>query len=155
MDKQAIIRSLQQELRAEIKRMQAANKESSAEATDSESRAESKWDTQGLEASYLARGYAAQFNSMNEQAKLLNDFAPASFTGKPIATGALVHCDFDGYRSWVFLLPCCGGTELEIDEQEVTVVTPESPLGANLSGKLEGESYTLPNGATGTILRVE
>ncbi|MEX0330386.1 MAG: transcription elongation factor GreAB [Puniceicoccaceae bacterium] len=155
MDKQEILQLLKEQLKAEIQRLQAANKQAAAGATDSESRAESKWDTQGLEASYLARGYAAQFDSMNEQAKLLNDLSPASFTDKPIGTGALVKCDFDGYKSWVFILPCCGGTELIIEDQEVTVVTPESPLAASLAGKVEGDSYTLSNGASGTILRVE
>ena len=154
MDKQAIIQVLRDEIGVEINRLKAANKEASAEATDSESRAESKWDTHGLEASYLARGYANQFNSMNEQARILSDLSPASFAGKPIATGALVQCDFDGSISWVFLLPCCGGTDLVFDGQEVTVVTPESPLAAALKGKLEKGTYQLANGASGKILRV-
>ncbi|MEX0324856.1 MAG: transcription elongation factor GreAB [Puniceicoccaceae bacterium] len=155
MIKQDILQQLAEHLKAEIQRLQAANKQAAAGATDSESRAESKWDTQGLESSYLARGYAAQFDSMNEQAKLLNEFSPASFTGQPIDTGALVKCDFDGYRSWVFLLPCCGGTELMVEDEEVTVVTPESPLAGALVGRQAGDAYQLPNGAMGTILIVE
>jgi hypothetical protein len=154
VDKKTVIKSLQEELQSEIKRMQAANEQASAGATDSESRAESKWDTQGLEASYLARGYATQFAAMVEQAQILKDFSPDAFHNKPIGIGALVECDFEGYRSWIFLLPCCGGTDLVIGGEEITVITPESALANVLFRKVKGDTYKLPNGASGKIIKV-
>ncbi|HKJ91069.1 MAG TPA: hypothetical protein VJ960_08060, partial [Oceanipulchritudo sp.] len=131
-----------------------ANKEAAASATDSEFRAESQWDTGGLEASYLARGYARQYARMSEQANRLRAFTPGEFTGKAIAIGALIECELDGFTSLIFLLPCAGGLDLIVDDNEVTTVTPDSPLGAALIGKRKGQTYQLPSGATGTILRV-
>lgn len=155
MEKQDVMAALKAELESELQRQQAANEQASAGATDSESRAESKWDTGGLEASYLARGYARQYAALVEQAEALRGFEPADFSGKAAAVGALIRCDFEGFTSYIFLLHCCGGTDLMVDGEEVTVVTLESPLGATLAGKRDGDSYKLPNGATGKIISIE
>jgi hypothetical protein len=155
MDKTIILNAILEQLGAELSRQEAANKQAASGATDSESKAESKWDTQGLEASYLARGYAMQFAALVEQAETLRQFEAGDFSGKPAAVGALLKCDFDGFASYVFLLPACGGTELRIDGEEVTVVTLESPLGQAVSGKLAGDAFALPNGSNGTIISIE
>ena len=154
MQKAQILAALIAELDNELRRFQGANKEAAASATDSEFRAESQWDTGGLEASYLARGYARQFAQLSEQAKRLRALAPTDFTGKPIGTGALVECDLDGFTSLIFLLPCAGGLDLTVNDHAVTTVTPDSPLGTALMGKRKGDAYTLPSGMTGKILRV-
>jgi hypothetical protein len=155
MDKVFILKSILAELEAELKRQQGANKQASANATDSEARAESKWDTQGIEASYLARGYAQQFALLSTQAKSLQSLELSSFAGQPIGVGALVECDFGGEASHVFLLPCCGGVDLDVDGAEITVVTPESPLGHALLNKRQGQPFATPGGISGTIRQVE
>jgi transcription elongation GreA/GreB family factor len=155
MEKSQILEAFLAELNAEFRRLQEANKQASESATDSEFRAESKWDTGGIEASYLARGYAQQFARLTEQANRLRAFSPGDFAGKAIALGALVECDLDGHISLMFLLPCGGGTDLTIEDTEVTIVTPDSPLGTALLNKRKGETYHLPTGATGRIIRVE
>jgi hypothetical protein len=155
MNKEHVMAALLEEMETEIERQRAANKQASSGATDSESKAESKWDTQGLESSYLARGYAHQFAVLVEQAEALRGFEPADFSGKPAGVGALVKCDIDDITSYIFLLHCCGGTDLTVDGEEVTVVTTESPLGAALSGKAEGGAFALPNGANGTVIGIE
>jgi transcription elongation GreA/GreB family factor len=154
MHKSDILTAILKELDDELRRFQGANKEASASATDSEFKAESQWDTGGLEASYLARGYAQQFARMSEQAKRLRAFSPPDFSGKAIGTGALVECDLDGFTSMIFLLPCAGGLDLVLDEHEITTVTPDSPLGKTLMGKRQGDAYTLPSGMTGRIRQV-
>lgn len=155
MHKLEILEAILAELESELRRFQGANKEAAASATDSEFKAESQWDTGGLEASYLARGYARQFAQMSEQARRLRAFSPADFSGKAIGTGALVECDLDGVTSHIFLLPCAGGLDLMVDDHEVTTVTPDSPLGAALMGKRKGDAYTLPSGLTGRIRQVQ
>ncbi|NDV62718.1 transcription elongation factor GreAB [Puniceicoccales bacterium CK1056] len=155
MDKQLILKSILAELEAELHRQQNANQQAAANATDEEARAESKWDTQGLESSYLARGYAQQFALLSTQAKSLQSLELVSYIDQPIAVGALVECDFSGETSHVFLLPCCGGVDLTLDGAEITVVTPESPLGAALLRKRAGQPFAIPGGVSGTIRRVE
>lgn len=154
MLKSEILIRLGAELEAEIRRLKGANKAASAGATDSESRAESKWDTGALESSYLARGYAQQCANLSEQAERLRSFAPLSFSGKAAGIGALVECDLEGSRSHMILLPFCGGMELQMEGQVLTVVSPDSPLGRSLISKREGDVFKLPSGLSGSVISI-
>ena len=154
MNKRTILEALLAKLEGDLHRLQAANADASAGATHSEARAETKWDTCGLEASYLARGHAQQFKKLAADVHELRGFTPASFADRPIDAGALVEVEQAGSVFVFFLLSAGGGTELEVDGREVTVITPESPVGAALIGKSEGESYTVRAGLKGTVLRM-
>jgi hypothetical protein len=155
MNKPMILKAVLAELEEELRRLLAANEQASAGATDSEARAETKWDTCGLEASYLARGHAEQFRTLAAQVGNLRGFSPADFTGRPIGAGALVEVDSGGEAMLFFLLHCGGGIELVVEGHEVTVITPESPVGAALLGKRQGDTYSFRAGLSGKILSVE
>ena len=155
MDKMMILKALLAELEADLRRRQAANEQASAGATHSEARAETKWDTCGLEASYLARGHAEQFKALAAQVSNLRGFVPADYSGRPIAPGALVEVDSGGGAMLCFLLHCGGGVELMVAGREVTVITPDSPVGAALLDKLQGDSFSFRAGLSGKILSVE
>ncbi len=60
MDKKGVLKALIASLEAEVQKAIAASKDAASYATDEEARAESQWDTQGIEASYLAAGQAEQ-----------------------------------------------------------------------------------------------
>jgi len=60
MNKRALIKKIVARLTAELAVYFRAAQNSRAEATDEQSRAENKYDTRGLEASYLARGQSKQ-----------------------------------------------------------------------------------------------
>ena len=60
MDKQTLITQIIACLDAELGRYDKAARVAQAEATDEQSRAENKYDTRGLEASYLAHGQSRQ-----------------------------------------------------------------------------------------------
>ena len=154
MKKTTINQTLLAELENDLRRLQAANKDASAGATSSEARAETKWDTCGLEASYLARGHAQQFKALAANVHELRAFTAPSFKDAPIDVGALVEVQQAGETMLFYLLPCGGGTELVVEGREVTVITPESPVGAALLGKLSGDSYSFRAGLTGNIIKV-
>lgn len=155
MNKSDIIKILLSELEEELRRQLAANEQASSAATHSEARAETKWDTCGLEQSYLARGHAQQFEALVRQVDELRSFSPPDFTGQPIGAGALVEVDLNNETSVFFILRCGGGIELDVEGMEVTVITPESPVGSALIDKLENETFSFRAGLTGRILRVE
>jgi hypothetical protein len=50
--------------------------------------------------------------------------------------------------AWYFLAPKAGGTEVELDGMEVTVITPQSPLGRELMGKRRGDRVAIGQGPT-------
>jgi transcription elongation GreA/GreB family factor len=54
----------------------------------------------------------------------------------------LVDLDSDGTRFLYFIGPSNGGLEIDFGRQEVTVITPQSPLGQNLMGKKAGQQWT-------------
>ncbi|MCU0857777.1 MAG: GreA/GreB family elongation factor [Pontiellaceae bacterium] len=154
MNKTALLRAIIAELENELRRQQAANQQASAGATDGEARAETKWDTCGLESSYLARGHALQFKALAADLDELRTFMIPVFTGLPIGVGALVEVEMDKEKMLCFLLACAGGVELCAEGRNVTVITPSSPLGAALLNKKQGEKFSFRKGSVGKILSV-
>ena len=155
MDKPFVWHQLKEAMEALLRRHQQANRQASAGATDEQSRAETKWDTSGLEASYLARGHARQFTALALQLDELRAMEPRSFRGQPIGIGALVTIELQGQPEYYFLLRQGGGMDVEVSLGSVTVVTPQSPLGEAMYGLLAGESLTLPNGEKASVLTVD
>ena len=154
MNKTALLRAIIAELEADLRRQQAANKQASAGATDGEARAETKWDTCGLESSYLARGHAMQFKALAVALEELKTFMIPVFDGLPIGVGALVEAELDKEKLLFFLLPCAGGTEIHLDGRDVAVVTVTSPVGAALLDKKKGDKFSFRAGSSGKILSV-
>lgn len=155
MDKKKILKAVFQSLEKELQRQLKGQAMAAEGATHAEAKAETKWDTCGLEQSYLARGLAQQFDKLAGQVEALRSFRPPDYSGKAIGVGALIETETDGYTDLFFLLDCGGGTEVEVDGREITVITPESPVGAALQGKEEGKTYSFRAGMNGNILRVE
>lgn len=137
--KQALLEALRERLAAELAAMTRAALATHAEATDDENRAEDKYDTRGLEASYLAHG---QSRAAEEAAAALAQFRalPARSFGPddPVGLGAVVTLDVSGQRSHYVIGPRAGGTEVEHGGRTYLVVTPQSPLGRQLMGRRAG-----------------
>src|SRR5688572_26897458 len=143
-NKQALVRKIVAALTEELERFAKAARASHAEATDPQSKAEHKYDTRGLEAAYLAGGQARKVSEVEEsigifQKLKLPDFGPET----PIDYGALVQVEMRGGASWYFVAPRAGGLEVLHEKEEVTVITPQSPLGEQLMEKKEGEKFSL------------
>ena len=155
MDKTKILKAVILELEEELRRKLAAQETAAAGATHVEAKAETKWDTCGLEQSYLARGHAQQFEWLAKQVEELRAFVCPSFSGALIGPGALVETHMGEEKTLFILLHCGGGTEVRVESHEVLVITPESPVGAALQGKREGDTYSFRVGVEGTIAHVE
>jgi len=147
MNKQALLKKIIAKLTGELEVYLRAAQASRDEATHEQSRAESKYDTRGLEASYLARGQSKQ---IAELSNALSDFQKLStrpfLPGAPIELGALVELELGGETSFYFLAPRAGGTEVLVSKREVLVITPESPLGRQLVGLKQGDRPKLTLG---------
>ncbi len=155
MDKTKILKAVIIELEEELRRKLAAQESAAAGATHVEAKAETKWDTCGLEQSYLARGHAQQFELLAQQVEDLRKFIPPGFSGRPVGVGALVETEMDGEKAVFFLLESGGGIELTAEGRNITVITPESPVGAALMNRNQDEVYSFRAGADGRILSVE
>jgi transcription elongation GreA/GreB family factor len=144
MNKRAVIRKIIVRLTEELQVYFRAAHASRAEATHEQSKAESKYDTRGLEASYLARGQSRQAAEIESAIAEFEKLDPRPFTnGAGIDIGALVELEHGGENSFYFLGPRAGGTEIIHDKKEILVITPQSPLGEQLLGKKAGEHLQL------------
>ena len=114
----------------------------------------SQRDTTGLEASYLASGYAAQCNALAKQIEELKGLEIEDFTGQEIDIGALVDVEMDGETDCYLLLHCGGGSDITVDGKRITVITPESPVGKALMGNIEAGLFSFRAGMEGLILGV-
>ena len=143
MDKARVTQEIAASLRESLALLDKAARASRAEATHESSKAESKYDTRGLEAAYLADGQARQAKELMASVKLYESLATKEFTaGEPADLTALVELEADGARNWYFIGPKNGGVEIKLGRKEITVITPSSPLGQSLMGKKKGQSWT-------------
>ena len=159
MNKRAIIKKITAKLISELEVYFRAARFSRAEATHESSKAESKYDTRGLEASYLARGQSKQAAELEGAIAEFEKLDAKKFgADDAIEIGALVELESGGENSFYFVGPRAGGTEVVHDRKEILVITPQSPLGEQLVGKKQGESPQLTLGGTrqpAKIIRVE
>lgn len=143
MNKSQFLKQILAALSESLETLTKAAKASHAEATHESSKAENKYDTRGLEAAYLAGGQARQVREILEAIKLYEEMTARDFgPQEPIDTGALVELEMDRARSLYFIGPKSGGLEIKHQRDEITVITPQSPLGQNLMGRKQGESWT-------------
>src|SRR5688572_5394999 len=136
---ETIIAQLVGELESFAKAARAAH----AEATHEQSKAENKYDTRGLEASCLARGQSRQAAELEQAIAKLRALPVREFGDEPADVGALIELRAKNEKSHYFLLPCAGGTEVSWGDDEILVITPESPLGQQIVGKKKGERFEL------------
>jgi hypothetical protein len=149
--KQALVRKIIEALEAELERFAKAARASHAEATDPQSKAEHKYDTRGLEAAYLAGGQARKVAELEENIAQFQKLKIVEFTPEtPIDYGALVQVEMRGGTNWYFVGPKAGGLEVVHDKEEVTVITPQSPLGEQIFEKKQGDKFKFGTGRDAT-----
>jgi transcription elongation GreA/GreB family factor len=155
LNKCAIVDQIIAVLAAELEGYTRSARSAHAEATDEQSKAKNKYDTRGLEASYLAQGQSRQAaevaQAMQDFQELpLRQFAP----GEPIDIGAVVELEQDGERTVYFVGPRAGGTEVKCDGCTVLVITPQSPIGQQVVGCKQGDRLRINIGRSTANIRV-
>jgi transcription elongation GreA/GreB family factor len=155
MNKKALLKAIVSQLISELEVYLRAAQASHAEATHEQSKAESKYDTRGLEASYLARGQSRQAAEMQAAIQEFEAMQPRAFgKGELIDVGAVVELEQGKERMVYFIGPRAGGTEVTLDDREILVITPQSPLGSQLVGKKQGDRLQLTIAGTRNQYRV-
>ncbi len=150
MDKKKIIQTLIEALESDLEKATNAAIESAESATHEESRSEGKYDTRGLETSYLANGQARHAIELRDSLAALQNFTVQTFSGTdPIALGALVTLLSSHGRETYFLAPGIGGIEIPDDDHStITVISSKSPIGSELIGSKTGDRIRAGGGKT-------
>jgi hypothetical protein len=147
MDKHALVRALCELLDNEIARATETAERTRAGATHEEARPENDKDTRALEQSYLARGQAQRVVDLQltlQQIKFMEvrKFAP----GEEIGISALIRMESGNENRWYFLALAGGGRKVTIDGVQVDIITPEAPLGRDLTGRCLDDEFTVRAG---------
>jgi len=155
MNKSLLLKQIVAALGESLEVLERAARASHTEATHESSRAESKYDTRGLEAAYLAGGQARQAREIMDSMKLYSSLDTREFAaGDLIDLTAVVKLETNGEPFLYFLGPKSGGVEVNFNGDEITVITPQSPLGQNLVGKKSGQSWTSKTGGSTVKYRI-
>jgi len=129
-------------LQADLALAQRAALSAYEAATHEENIAENKYDTLGLEASYLAVGQARRVEEIRQALAAWEHLRPRPFDAQQgIQLGALVWLgDAQGGEHWLFLGPDGAGLKVSLEGQEVRVISPRAPLGQRLLGCGAGDA---------------
>jgi transcription elongation GreA/GreB family factor len=144
-NKKQLIDLVVMELSKEHQQAIDAANDAHAAAVDDQSVAETQYDTLAIEASYLAEGQSKrviEFQHAIDAYKKLNiiNFNNDSY----IALGALVQLSVDSKTNhWFFIGPAAGGFRCQLGKKNITVITPQSPMGAALIGKQQNDDIEI------------
>jgi transcription elongation GreA/GreB family factor len=145
MDKEWIRQQIINRLHADLEKAGRAAGDAHSIATAEENKAENKYDTLALEASYLAQGQSKRVAELDTALItytrcVLKDFDKNT----PIDVTACVCIETKrGEKQRFFIGPAMGGMTIGEGEDEITVLTLKAPLGAALEGKKTGDSGEL------------
>jgi transcription elongation GreA/GreB family factor len=142
LDKRRLCGALVELLERDLDKLQQSQRITQSAATHEESRPENDKDTRALESSYLARGQARRVQELQSELARLKAMESRSFEATTaIALSAVVELGSEEGSITYWLVPAGAGTRVVVDELEVRMVTPQSPLGRALLGKRCGDTF--------------
>lgn len=140
MDKKALIKKFTKEIASELEAITSAALSTYDVATNEDNKPENKYDTRGLEASYLAGAQAKRVADMKEVLAIFENLPIKSFNeNTPIGLTALIELEYTGKTQIVLLMPKGGGQTTVFNGTTVQVITTESPLGQALLNQKVGD----------------
>lgn len=136
MNKSLVIKTITKMLEERFETAVSAARQAYDAATDKETVAENKYDTFGLEASYLAHGQSQRVLDCENDLKQFLAMELKKFTADDeIAVGAFISLIDDmGKSIRCFISPCAGGQTFIFENLSCMLITPSSPLGKSLMG---------------------
>ena len=142
LDKSVIINQITEQLNQELALALVAANNAHKAATDDQSVAETQYDTLAIEQSYLAEGQSRRVDEIKYAIKRLQNIPLEALKPKlKINIGSVVQLEKDiDKQQWFFLAPVAGGYRCTLTKDDniinMVVITPESPLGAGMMGKV-------------------
>ncbi len=140
---------------SELKSAEEAFEATNSLATEGDVKQESKYDTRGIEAGYLAGAQKKRVEELKldihrlEEMKNL-DLAPQS----EIILGSIVTIDFGGGERTYFVTSSFGGVQLKVGGQLVHVITTASPIGEEMLGLSAGDEFELDPKKVYSVLKI-
>jgi len=139
MNKEALLKMIVDEMQIKLDAALSEVKSAKEAATHEESKPENKYDTRGLEATYIAQAQAGRASQLKEDLYNLSkvDLSPKH---EKVGMGSVVtvlYCQQNLEKTF-FILPA-GGTRVVFDGLEVKSISVTSPVGKLLIKKAIGD----------------
>ncbi len=162
MNKATLHQCIKSALKALQENAEAAAQQAHDTATHEEAVAENKYDTFGLEASYLAEGQSKRVQQARDDRQTFDKLAIRDFDeDSPIHFGAYLELtslelnslelnslelsDDELQTQKLFLSPVAGGLQITMENERIMLVSPHSPLGQALMGAYLDDEITVNN----------
>jgi len=142
--KKAILAVLCQQMVSRHRRSMEAIDRTRREAINAPGAMQSHSDTTKSQLGSLTTSLDGLVGETKQQIEVLKRFEFRESTILSVTIGSLVRIGVSpGEEELYFILPVGGGETIRTDhfEQEVTVITPQSPIGLELMGKLTGDHF--------------
>lgn len=152
MDKHTLVADIILALNTALEHALSAADEAHKGATHEQSKAETQYDTLGLEHAYLAEGQARRIQELKDSITQLHHFKPQAFDeDAAVYLGALVNLEVQTGEAkqnslWVFLAPTAGGMNLDWQDRNVQIISPNSPITQAMLGRYLEDEFQLANG---------
>lgn len=147
MNKKLLVAKLIELTKANLQSAYEAAQNTYEIATNEENKAENKYDTKGLEASYLAGAQAERAADIKTTLVSYESINIKNYTAdNKIGLTALIEISDGKKNKLVLLMPKGGGQIIEFEQKQIQVITAESPLGKNLIGKELGDIIQISTG---------
>ncbi len=157
--KEQLIKTIISHLHKELSQLLVAANNAHLAAIDDQSIAETQYDTLAIEAGYLAEGQSRRVEEIKQaiiEFKNLPERINNSLQEKCIINlGSLVQVSNErSKRHLYFIAPAAAGFRCELNEANITVITPQSPLGNALMNLEEGDEFNVIVNAQATTQEV-
>lgn len=145
MSKHALLQRVISQLEDDLHQAQQAAQVAYETATHEENIAENKYDTLGLEASYLATGQARRSEEIRQALNTWKQLVLRPYNAElGIELGALITlADANDQRRHLLLGPNGAAMSVQHDGRSIQVIGRHAPLGEALLGKYAGDEVRL------------
>ena len=155
MDKHKIINELIVLVQDELQKAEEAFASTNALATEGDVKQESKYDTRGIEAGYLAGAQKKRVEELKFDLHKLEELLHFEFKQTDeVVLGSIVTVDMGKMKRTYFISPSFGGVHLNEQGRDLHVITPVSPVGEAMLGLNEGDEFEFDSSKNYTILKI-
>ena len=141
IDKRVLIEKLYNIAQQKELEMKRASKDAQERANEAEGAMKSRYDTFKEEGQYLAGGLKIRHEELKAVLAMIKEVLQAGelIEHTKIQLYSFVELEFDdGTDNKYFITPFLGGEKLD---EDITIITPHSPVGKSLMGKEEGQEF--------------
>lgn len=139
INKKKIVNKIIENLQNELHEVEGAAKSARDLATQDDLKSEGKYDTRAIEASYLAGAQQKRVEELKIDIQMLEELEIQN--SKNIQMGSLILIEHNNNKRHYFLTASAGGTIINVDGENILVISVFSPLGSSALGLSKDESF--------------